>query len=394
LMESRRVALVIFALISLSALVVGLGGCAKEEAKEKAKEGPDLARVGGTVIKESDLQVRLSELPPYMKQQLSTPDGKKRLLDGMVEEELMYRDALASGLDKADEYKKDLARSKRDILLRMYYERIIEVKAKPTDKEIEDYYNTRKSEFSIPENLTVRHILVKTRDEAASIRRQMDRGAEFADLASKYSLDAASKANGGLIGGPVQRAGSIRGLGALPEFNQAAFELKEGEVSQPVKSTKGYHLILVEKRNPETARTLEEAKSDITSKLSNSKLRTVRDESMNQLKSKYKVVYLTEAPSKGATAEDLFKMASEASAPQDKIKYYQEFVDKFPKNERVYEAKFMVGFTMAEELKDYDGAERVFKEFLEKYPATDLSDDAKWMLENMRSGKHPDLKGE
>jgi len=389
-MESKRVALVIFALVSLFALVVGLGGC----AKEKAKEGQDLAKVGGTVIKESDLQARLSQLPPYMKQQLSTADGKKRLLDGMIEEELMYRDAVASGLDKTDEFKRDLAQSTRDILLRMYYEKMVEAKAKPTDKDIEDYYNTHASEFAIPENLTVRHILAKTRDEAVSIRRQLDRGAKFADLAGKYSLDAASKANGGLIGGPVQKAGSIRGLGAVPEFNQAAFELKEGEVSQPVKSTKGYHLILVEKRNPETAKTLEQAKGDITSKLSNSKLRTVRDESMNQLKAKYKVVYLTEAPTKAATAEDLFRMASEASSPQDKIKYYQEFVDKFPKNERAYEAKFMAAFTMAEELKDYDGAEKVFKDFLEKYPATDLSDDAKWMLENMRSGKHPDLKGD
>lgn len=389
-MESKRVAVVVFALIALSALVVGLEGC----AKEKAKEGQDLAKVGGRVIKESDLQARLLELPPYMKQQLSTPDGRKRLLDGMIEEELMYRGAVAEGLDKTEEFKSDLARSKRDILLRMYYERVVEAKAKPTDKEISDYYEAHKSEFSIPENLTVRHILSKTREEAMSVRKQLDRGGKFADLAGKYSLDAASKANGGLVGGLVQRTGNLKGLGPLPEFNQAAFELKEGEISQPVKTVKGYHLILVEKRTPETSRSLEQAKGDITSKMSNSKLRTVRDESMNKLKSTYKVVYLTESPSKTATAEDLFKMASEASTPQDKIKYYQEFVDKFPKNERAYEAKFMAGFTMAEELKDYDGAEKVFKEFLEKYPSTDLSDDAKWMIENMRSGKQPDLNGD
>jgi peptidyl-prolyl cis-trans isomerase C len=389
-MESKRVGLVVFALVALSALVVGLGGC----VKEKAGEGQDLAKVGGTVIKESDLQARLLQMPPYMKQQLSTPDGKKRLLDGMIEEELMYRDAMAVGLDKTDEYKSDLARSQRDILLRMYYEKMVEGKATPTDKEIADYYEAHKSEFSIPENLSVRHIVVKTRDEALSIRKRLDQGGKFADLANKYSLDAASKANGGLIGGPVQRTGSIKGLGTLPEFNQAAFALKEGEISQPVKTPRGYHLILVEKRSPETSKSLEQAKGDISSKMANSKLRSVRDESMNQLKSKYKVVYLTESSSKAATAEDLFRMASEASAPQDKIKYYQEFIDKFPKNERAYEAKFMAGFTMAEELKDYDGAEKVFKEFLEKYPSTDLSDDAKWMLENMRSGKHPDLKGD
>jgi TolA-binding protein len=151
---------------------------------------------------------------------------------------------------------------------------------------------------------------------------------------------------------------------------------------------------MVEKHNPETSKSLAEAKPDITAKVANSKRRTVRDESMNQLKAKYKVVYMTETGPKAETPEDLFKMASEASAAQDKIRYYQQFVDKYPKNERAYEAKFMLGFTMAEELKDYDGAEKIFKEFLEKYPDTDLSDDAKWMIENMRSGKHPDLTGD
>ena len=71
----------------------------------------------------------------------------------------------------------------------------------------------------------------------------------------------------------------------------------------------------------------------------------------------------------------------------------QQFIEKYPKNERAYEAKFMIGFTQAEELKDYDGAEKTFKDFLAQYPSTDLSDDASWMLENMRSGGQPDLGG-
>ena len=390
MMESKRLWLAGFALIAAAMLVLGLAGC----AKEKGKEGEILAKVGGTTIAESDMQSRLADMPPYMKQQLSTPDGRKRLLDGLIEEELMYKDAMAMGLDKSDEYTGDLARAKRDILLRLYYQNVMEAKATPTDKEIEEYYNAHGEEFSIPENLTVRHILVKTRDEALRAKRELDKGARFDGVAAKYSLDASSKANGGLIGGPVQRAGNIKGLGPLPEFNQAAFALKEGEISQPVQSSKGYHIIKVEKYTPATSKSLAEAKVDISSKMASSRRKTVREEAMNQLKAKYKVVYMTETGAKAETPEDLFKMASEASTPQDKIRYYQQFVDKFPKNERAYEAKFMLGFTMAEELKDFDGAEKVFKEFLDKYPETDLSDDAKWMLDNMRSGKHPDLKGD
>ena len=58
------------------------------------------------------------------------------------------------------------------------------------------------------------------------------------------------------------------------------------------------------------------------------------------------------------------------------LKYYEEFIATYPDNERAYEAKFMIGFTLAEDLQDYDEAEKNFKEFLEQYPETDLSDDA------------------
>ena len=112
------------------------------------------------------------------------------------------------------------------------------------------------------------------------------------------------------------------------------------------------------------------------------------------MKSKYRVEYISEATEVARSPEDLFKTASEASGPREKIKYYRQFMEEFPENERVYEAQFMIGFTLAEDLKDYDEAERVFTEFLEKYPQGDLSDDARWMMENMRSGKEPQFDDE
>jgi peptidyl-prolyl cis-trans isomerase C len=330
-----------------------------------------------------------------MKQQLSTPDGQKRLVDALIEEEMIYREALATGLDKSDEYKKEIERTKRDLLIRQYYEKVVEAKATPTDAEIQEYYDANRKEFVVAENVTARHILVKTKDEALRLRKQVEQGADFAELAGKYSLDASSKSAGGMIGGPIQRGGAVKGLGAAPEFVTAAFALNEGELSRPVQTGKGFHIIRVEKRTPETAKTLEEARSDIVSKVQYSKRKTAREEIVNELKSKYKVSYVTETSGQAPdTPEQLFKTASEAPTAKDKIKYYEQFVEKYSKNERAYEAKFMIGFTMAEELKDYDAAEKVFKEFLRDYPNTDLSDDAKWMIENMRSGAQPDLKGE
>jgi peptidyl-prolyl cis-trans isomerase C len=386
-MSTRRVTWVVLAL----AVALAIAGCAKKEGGE----GAAVAKVGGKSITEADMQARLQEMPPFMKQQLSTPDGRKRLMEALIEEELVYRDAAAMGLDKADEFKKELERTKRDMLIREYYDKVVEAKANPSDAEVQEYYAANPKEFIVPESVTARHILVKTRDEAARLRGQIERGADFADLASKYSLDASSKTAGGLIGGPIQRGGTVKGLGAVPELVAAAFDLREGELSQPVQSGKGFHLVRVEKRTPESAKSLEEAKPEIVSKLQYSKRKTVREETINQLKSKYKVAYMTEAAAAPAakTPEEYFKLASEAADPAEKIKYYEEFLKRFPKNERAYEAKFMIGFTQAEELKDFDKAERTFKEFMADYPATDLSDDAQWMMSNMRSGKQPDLTG-
>jgi peptidyl-prolyl cis-trans isomerase C len=386
-MSSRSMAWVVLALVAAVAVV----GCAKKEGGESAA----VAKVGGKPITEADMQARLQEMPPFMKQQLSTPDGRKRLMEALIEEELIYREAVATGLDKTDEFKKEIERTKRDMLIREYYDKVVEAKANPSDAEVEDYYKSNAKEFVVPESATARHILVKTKEEAARLRDQIERGADFADLAGKYSLDASSKTAGGLIGGPIQRGGTVKGLGAVPELAAAAFDLKEGELSQPIKSGKGWHLVRVEKRTAETTKSLEEAKPDIVAKLQYSKRKTVREETVNQLKAKYKVAYATEAEAAPAakTPEEFFKLASEAADPAEKIKYYREFLKRYPKNERAYEAKFMVGFTQAEELKDYDKAEQTFKEFMAEYPGTDLADDAEWMMANMRSGKEPDLSG-
>jgi peptidyl-prolyl cis-trans isomerase C len=376
------------AIVALAVLVAF--GC----AKDKAGEGAAVAKVGNTVITDADMDARIQEMPPFMKQQLSSLEGRKRLLEAMIEEELVYRDALALGLDKSEDFRKEFDRIRRDAIMRAYYDKVLEAKSLPTDDEVQRYYQDNQAEFMVPESVTARHILVKTQDEAAKLRRQLAQGADFADLAGTYSIDASSRNAGGMIGGPIMKGAAVKGLGLLPEFTDAALALGEGEVSQPVKTSKGYHIIKVEKRSPAGIKTLEEAKNDIVSKLQYEKRKTVKEETINQLKSKFKVVYMTETESTARTPEEYFKVASEASNPKDKLSYYEQFLKAFPKNERAYEAKFMIGFTMAEEMKDYDGAEKVFKEFLAQYPENDLSDDAQWMLENMRSGAQPDLQGE
>jgi parvulin-like peptidyl-prolyl isomerase len=105
-----------------------------------------------------------------------------------------------------------------------------------TEQEITDYYDQNKDQFTTPEQRHVAHILVKTRKEADDIYAQLKNGADFATLAKKYSTDAASAKNGGDLG-TAPRAQWVK------PFGDAAWALKTGEISEPVKSQFGWHII-------------------------------------------------------------------------------------------------------------------------------------------------------
>jgi foldase protein PrsA len=106
---------------------------------------------------------------------------------------------------------------------------------KVTDKQVEDYYNKNKAQYSQPESREVRHILVKTRAQADDLYDQLKAGADFAVLAKKFSEDTGSKANGGKL--------TISKGQTVAPFDQTAFVLKKNEISKPVKTQYGFHLI-------------------------------------------------------------------------------------------------------------------------------------------------------
>ncbi len=106
---------------------------------------------------------------------------------------------------------------------------------KVSDKQIEDYYNKNKAQYSQPESRDVRHILVKTKAQANALYTQLKRGAAFATLAKKFSEDTGSKANGGKL--------TISKGQTVAPFDKVAFQLKKNAISQPVKTEFGYHII-------------------------------------------------------------------------------------------------------------------------------------------------------
>jgi peptidyl-prolyl cis-trans isomerase D len=139
---------------------------------------------------------------------------------------------------------------------------------KEKHSEIEKYYADNKIEFTEEERLKARHLLVRIDDKRpdAEAKRLVEKirsqitTSNFAKLAADKSDDPGSKAKGGDLG----EFGRGR---MVPEFDKAAFALKEGEISQPVQSNFGYHLIYVEKKLPAATKALKDVEADIARKL-------------------------------------------------------------------------------------------------------------------------------
>jgi peptidyl-prolyl cis-trans isomerase D len=143
-----------------------------------------------------------------------------------------------------------------------------------TPQDIESFYNSNAQQFQTPEQVRASHILLKTegKDEAA-VRKQAEDilkqakapGADFAALAKKYSEDDGSKANGGDL--DYFTKGRM-----VPEFEQAAFALQPGQISDLVKSQFGFHIIKVVDKKPAATRTLDEARTQIQETLTAQRL--------------------------------------------------------------------------------------------------------------------------
>jgi peptidyl-prolyl cis-trans isomerase D len=149
----------------------------------------------------------------------------------------------------------------------------LEAQTKVTNEELQSYYNQHREEYRVPEQVNVRHILIKTPDpgpdgkadpkgveearaKAADVLKQLKAGAKFEDLAKKYSQDPGSGANGGSLGW----IGKGR---TVPEFEKAAFSLPKGGISDLVQSSYGFHIIRVDDKQDAHVKSLDEVKAQI-----------------------------------------------------------------------------------------------------------------------------------
>ena len=218
---------------------------------------------------------------PMAAQQMNNPQFKKELLQSVGMQQAILLEGNSENLDKTPEYQQKLQEIKP-----MIYAQILQEKASGgqiTDAEVKAKYEQMKQQASSQKQYEVSHILVKDQKTANDIEAQLKKGANFADLAKKYSIDPGSKAKGGDLGWSD-------GSNYVPEFTAAIKTLQKGQyTTTPVKSQFGYHIIKLNDvktgANANSIPPFDKVKDQIKQQLQMEKTRAF----FESLKAKYKV---------------------------------------------------------------------------------------------------------
>jgi len=239
--------------------VMALFGCnGKKEGdakKEAAPSGPVLAEVGSAKITVDAFKKELENLPPYLKPMTETADGKKEMLETMIIRELILQEASKEGIENTPAVKDKLDELKKRLVVEAYLKKKVEEQAKVSDEDLKKFYDQNKDKFKTGDQVRASHILVKSEKEAKEVLAQLKAGGNFEELAKKLSSDGAA-AKGGDLGWFSK--GSM-----IPEFEKVAFTMKEGQVSDIVKTKFGYHIIKLTGKRAAGERTFEDVKEQI-----------------------------------------------------------------------------------------------------------------------------------
>jgi len=362
--------------------------------RSRSARGVDsvLARVGKETITTGQVQRRLDELPEHVRPQFSTPEGRQRLVDRLIEEKVWLVAAMKKGVDKRPDVQRQIEQSRRDLLIRTLINEVMAENAPASDSEARAYYDQHQAEFRTPASITLSHIQLKSEAEGKRIK-QWAKSQDLNKLAAKYSVDTLTKAHGGLLG-PVTHEGVFGQLGRQPALAESAFALgAAGKIGGPYKIDRGWHVIRVESVTPEGLRAFDQVRGGIIRQLSSKRSQDFYNQKYAETKAALGVrtdsTAIERFVMKKKSARDLFNDAQSAGGAQERLAAYSKVLEQYPDSDVSPQAQFMIGFIQSEELKDYDADDRSFKTLLAKYPKSELAASAKWMIEHMRSETAP-----
>ena len=181
-------------------------------------------------------------------------EGIKVLTDEMVNQEIVLQDAYKNKVDEDEEFQNELNLVKDNMLKNYAMHKIFE-NINPTEDDLKRYYEENKELIVPNKTYTASHILVDNEDKANDIYKEIQDGLDFKEAARKYSKDPCAASGGSL--GTFPKGVMVK------EFQDGLDSLKVGEISKPVKSQFGYHLIKLDDVNNEKEKDFEEVRDQV-----------------------------------------------------------------------------------------------------------------------------------
>ncbi len=295
----KKRALAGFAILAATVLSVPAPSAFADDASDKV-----VVTVDGKPITEGEMKLAegevgqdLAQLPPEVK--------RRALAEYLIDNRLFANAAEAAKLGETPEFKKYMDYLHERALREQYFEKSL--KESVTEEEAKKIYNARLAQMKPEPEFAARHILVASEEKAKELRAKIVAGEDFAKVAKENSIDPASKSEGGFLG--------YFGVGQMvPEFENVVIKMQKGELSEPVKSAYGWHIIKLEDRRTKAPPSFDQVKDTIMNSLAVRKAQ----EASAEMRGKAKIEYV-DADLKKLVEEQKKKQAEAMEAAKKAI---------------------------------------------------------------------------
>jgi len=250
-------------LLAAAILLASTVACQQQPGKPApaAPSSPAAASIGGKIITEADIDAAIQALPESLQVQRNDPQLRSRVLRVLLRRQALSQQAIDLQLDSDPLIHHRITKVRDDILIESLQEWKMRRIAEPDEAAITAYYQAHLPDFTIPEQVHARHILLGSEKQAEDVRKALRKGKDFSALAAEFSRDDGTKSLGGDLNW------FPRGV-MVSSFEEAVFALnKPGDISKPVKTPFGWHIIELIGKRPASRQTLADARDDIISTL-------------------------------------------------------------------------------------------------------------------------------
>lgn len=243
-----------------------------------------VAEVNGEPIYLDDLERVWNNLPEAYRSQF--PGGMKDLLEQFIRQVLLLQEARKAGLESDPEVVRQIEEIKKQILIREIIKREIIDKVQVSEEEIQKEYNTNPTQYTEPEQVKARHIMVSSREKAEAILAELQAGRPFEEVAREKS-----ESPDALSGGSM---GYIKRGDLDPDLEKVLFELAPGNYSEIIEINDGFHIFLVEEHIKPRLKELSEVREEIIARLTPQKQQEAFEKWIENLKSRAEIAIIEE----------------------------------------------------------------------------------------------------